>query len=107
MHAQIITYQLQNISPADYQSSMVAPDAPRLANVPGLLAKTWLANPDTNTYGGVYYWESPEAMANFMASDLVSVVVARPFLTNISSVDFTVPEAPSRLTRGFHQPLAN
>lgn len=106
MHLQLITYQLQNISPADYQREMVLPDAPVLADVPVLLAKTWLSNPDTNTYGGVYYWESPQAMASFMASDLVSSILARPYLTNISSVDFAVAEAASRITRGFLHPIS-
>ena len=35
MHAQLITYQLKDISQADYLKQMVEPDAPVLANVPG------------------------------------------------------------------------
>ena len=30
--------------------------------IPGLVAKYWLADPETNTYGGVYLWESREAL---------------------------------------------
>ena len=100
MHAQIITYQLKNISQEDYVNHMVQPDAPLLAEVPGLYSKVWLSNPGKNTYGGFYLWESQEWMEKFMASDLVKTVVSRPFLTNVHSVDYTVPEGPSRITRG-------
>ena len=100
MHAQIITYQLKNISQEDYVNHMVQPDAPLLAEVPGLYSKVWLSNPGENTCGGFYLWESQEWMEKFMASDLVKTVVSRPFLTNVHSVDYAVPEGPSRTTRG-------
>ena len=44
MHAQVITYQLNDISQAEYQKQMVEPDAPILANVKGLISKVWLAD---------------------------------------------------------------
>jgi hypothetical protein len=100
MHAQIITYQLNDISQADYQKQMVEPDAPILADVSGLIAKVWLADEEKNTFGGFYLWESKEAMETFMQSDLVAAVVSRPFVTNVSSVDYTVNEAASKITRG-------
>ena len=100
MHAQIITYQLKNISQEDYVKQMVEPDAPVLAEIPGLHSKVWLSNPGENTYGGFYLWENREQMEKFMASDLVKTVISRPFLTNVHSVDYAVPEGPSRITRG-------
>jgi hypothetical protein len=100
MHAQIITYQLSDISQAEYQEQMVAPDAPVLAEVNGLISKVWLADEEKNTFGGFYLWESKDAMEAFMRSDLVAAVVSRPFVKNVSSVDYTVNEPPSRITRG-------
>ena len=100
MHAQIITYQLKGISPEDYIQQMVQPDAPVLAQVAGLHSKVWLSNPGENTYGGFYLWENRGHMEKFMASDLVKAVVSRPFVANVHSVDYAVPEEPSRLTRG-------
>jgi len=100
MHAQIITYQLKDISDADYQDRMVKPDAPLLAAVPGLHSKIWLSNPAANTFGGFYLWRDHAAMAAFMASDLVKAVVSRPYLMNVHSVDYAIPEEPSRITRG-------
>jgi len=100
MQAQIITYQLKNISQADYLKRMVEPDAPVLAGVKGLISKVWLADIDKNTFGGFYLWENKGAMQDFMNSDLVKAVVSRPFVENVSSVDFEVNQNASLLTRG-------
>lgn len=100
MQAQIITYQLNNISQAEYLKNMVEPDAPILANVNGLISKIWLADEQKNTFGGFYLWKSKEAMETFMHSDLVKAVISRPFVKNVSSVDYTVNETASKITRG-------
>src|ERR671925_1942928 len=100
MHAQVITYQLGDISQAEYQEQMVTPDAPILAEVDGLISKVWLADEEKNTFGGFYLWESKEAMEDFMQSDFVAGVVSRPFVKNVSSVDYAVNESASKITRG-------
>ena len=100
MHAQLITYQLRDITQADYLKQMVEPDAPVLANVPGLISKVWLADEAKNSFGGFYLWENKAAMDNFMHSDLVKAVVSRPFVKHVSSVDFEVNRNASLITRG-------
>jgi hypothetical protein len=100
MQAQLITYQLQDISQAEYLKKMVQPDAPVLAKVPGLISKVWLVDEEKNTFGGFYLWENRAAMDNFMHSDLVKAVVSRPFVKNVSSVDFEVNQDASLITRG-------
>ena len=100
MHAQLITYQLENISQADYLKQMVEPDAPVLAKVPGLISKVWLADEEKNTFGGFYLWENKTAMQDFMHSDLVKAVVSRPFVQEVSSIDFEVNQPASSITRG-------
>ena len=100
MQAQLITYQLNDISQAEYLKQMVEPDAPVLAKVPGLISKVWLADEEKNTFGGFYLWENRAAMEAFMHSDLVRAVVSRPFVRDVSSVDFEVNENASRVTRG-------
>ena len=100
MHAQIITYQLKDISQADYLKQMVEPDAPILANIKGLISKVWLADVEKNSFGGFYLWEDKTAMENFMHSDLVKAVVSRPFVKNVSSVDYEVNQSASRITHG-------
>ena len=100
MHAQLITYQLNNISQPEYLKQMVKPDAPILANVKGLISKVWLTDEEKNTFGGFYLWENKTAMEDFMHSDLVKAVVSRPFVKNIASVDFEVNQTASLITRG-------
>lgn len=100
MHAQLITYQLKDISQADYLRQMVEPDAPILAAVKGLISKVWLADIEKNTFGGFYLWESKKAMQDFMNSDLVKAVVSRPYVKNVSSVDYDVNQSASLITRG-------
>ena len=85
MHAQLITYQLKDISQAE---------------VKGLISKVWLADMDKNTFGGFYLWETKTAMEDFMSSDLVNAVVSRPFVENVSSVDYEVNQKASLITRG-------
>lgn len=100
MQAQLITYQLKDISQEEYLKQMVEPDAPILAKVPGLISKVWLTDIEKNTFGGFYLWENKTAMENFMSSDLVKAVVSRPFVTNVSSVDYEVNKNASLITRG-------
>ena len=100
MRAQLITYQLTDISQPDYLKQMVEPDAPVLAKVPGLISKVWLADAERNTFGGFYLWDNQAAMEDFMHSDLVKAVVSRPFVKNVSSVDFEVNRDASVITRG-------
>jgi len=100
MHAQLITYQLNDISQADYLKQMVEPDAPILANVKGLISKVWLTDVEKNTFGGFYLWENKTAMEDFMHSDLVKAVVSRLFVKNVSSVDYEVNQTASLITRG-------
>ena len=100
MQAQLITYHLSDISQAEYLKQMVEADAPVLANVQGLMSKVWLADEEKNTFGGFYLWENRAAMEAFMHSDLVRAVVSRPFVRDVSSVDFEVNENASRVTRG-------
>ncbi|HYV92600.1 MAG TPA: YdhR family protein [Chitinophagales bacterium] len=100
MHAQIITYQLNNISQAEYLKQMVEPDAPILANVKGLISKVWLSDEEKNTFGGFYLWENKTAMEDFMHSDIVKAVVSRPYVKNVTSVDYEVNQSASLITRG-------
>ena len=100
MHAQVTTYQLNDISQAEYLKQMVEPDAPILANVKGLVSKVWLSDEEKNTFGGFYLWENKTAMEDFMHSDLVKVIVSRPFVKNVSSADYEVNQKASLITRG-------
>ena len=99
MHIQIINFNLDGIGRSEYDQ--VCDDlAQTFADVSGLISKHWLANDGTNTYGGVYVWESKDAYEAFIASELFAAVGGNPALANVSSLDFDVIEAPTRITRG-------
>jgi len=99
MHVQIINFGLRGITEGDYVS-MCESLAPAFAGLPGLVGKTWLANRDTGTFGGVYVWEDRQAMEQFTRTDLFNAVATHPNLENVRSVDFDVLDAPTRVTRG-------
>jgi heme-degrading monooxygenase HmoA len=99
MHIQVVNFQLKGLSAEDYRAACDQL-APAFAEVPGLMSKVWLANSDTNTYGGVYTWRDREAMIAFAKSDLFASVKNHPNLTEIRSADFAILEAPTHVTKG-------
>lgn len=99
MHIQIVNFQLKDVSEEDYVKSCEE-EAPAFAELPGLISKVWLANRETNTYGGVYTWRDRQAMENYMKGELFSAVANDPSLVGITSKDFAVLEGPTRITRG-------
>jgi hypothetical protein len=99
MHIQIVNFQLQGVSDADYRK-LCDDLASSFAAVPGLISKVWLASPETNTYGGVYTWRDRKAMEEFQKSELFRGVVSHPNLEGITSKDFGVLDGPTRATRG-------
>jgi hypothetical protein len=53
MVVQIIRFRLNGLSDDEFRADAESL-APTWADLPGLVYKTWLANSETNTYGGVY-----------------------------------------------------
>ena len=102
MHLQIFNFHLEGMNDEAYRA-LCDELAPAFAAVPGLRSKVWLADRAGNTYGGVYVWESRDAMNQFAASELCSAVVNHPNLAGIRSIDFEVLEAPTRVTRGWSE----
>ncbi len=69
MHVQIITFGLKGLGDEEYRSHCEA-IAPAFAQLPGLVSKAWLANAETNTYGGVYLWRDRRSMESYGRSDI-------------------------------------
>ncbi len=105
MHVQIVNFHLKDISEEDYRRHCEA-IASAFANLPGLVSKTWLANPETNTYGGVYVWRDLQAMENYTETDLYKGMLGNPHLDDITVRDFAVLENPTRVTRGTAEVVA-
>jgi quinol monooxygenase YgiN len=105
MHIQIVTFTLKNLADAEFHT-LCDQLAPAFTVLPGLLSKVWLADPATNTYGGVYTWKSRAAMEAYMQSELFDDVVSHPKFTNVTSKDFSILVEPTRVTHGLIEAAA-
>ena len=99
MHIQIVNFQLNGIDETQYRAACEE-EAATFAAIPDLLSKIWLADPETNTYGGVYIWRDRQSMQSFIGSDLFRGIASDPQLNNVTSRDFDILEAPTEVTRG-------
>jgi hypothetical protein len=99
VHVQIIDFHLKGITETEY-AALCENLAPAFGALSGLVGKVWLTDRGTGTFGGVYLWENRQAMERFTQTDLFKAVATHPNLTDITSRDFAVLDAPTRVTRG-------
>jgi quinol monooxygenase YgiN len=99
MYIQIINFNLKDITVKEYED-ICDQIAGAFAQVPGLLSKVWLADRETNTFGGVYTWRDQSALRSFQTTELFQNVIHNPNLANITAREFSVLETPTRVTRG-------
>ena len=97
-HIQVVTFQLAGLEADAYHAHCEA-SAPAFTEIPGLRAKAWLANPSTNTYGGVYAWASREAMGDYVGGPIFGALLANPGIARVTTRDFGVLERPTEITR--------
>ena len=86
-YIQIFNFNLKGINHDDF-IEIANTMAPVFAEVPGLISKIWLANQESNTYGGVYTWKDRQAMETFSKSSLFNDVANNPNFTNFTVKDF-------------------
>jgi heme-degrading monooxygenase HmoA len=101
MHVLVVTFHLDGLAEADYVGACNGL-APAIAEVPGLISKTFLANRETNTYGGVYFWRDRDSLEAFKRSDLAQAVATNPAFVGFTMQEYDVLEEPSRVTRGLN-----
>ena len=106
MLVQVVTFNLEGMSDAEFRAACEEQWCSVVAATPGLLSKTWLANSETNTYGGVYLWPDRDAMERYVTSDLFRGFTADPRIVGIHSESFSVLEELSRATNGLGVPVA-
>ena len=99
MHIQIINFNLSGISRSEYEAA-AAEAAQPISEMPGLISKRWLANEETNTYGGVYFCETKQHMQDWMDSQIFKDIGANPAFANAKVTDFEMIESLSAVTRG-------
>lgn len=98
-YAQIFRYVL-DLDQTEYEARWVKPYAEGIANVPGLISKTWAADFETGTFASFYIWEDKASMDAFMASPAIARVAAEPFLKDLNITAIPVHEGASAITRG-------
>lgn len=76
------------------------------AAIPGCLEKTWLTDPSSNTYGGVYKFRDRAALDAYLSSELFDGVQSNPAFTNVKARTFGVMERPTEITHGLPQTAA-
>lgn len=97
MQILIVTFQLNGMSHEQYVA-LYDEVAPVFAAVPGLLEKTWLANPGTNTYGGVYQFVDEASVNAYLAGDVFALLKANPGFTNVQAQRFDTFAAASYIS---------
>ena len=97
-HIQIVTFQLAGLDPGTYRAHCETA-ARAFTEIPGLRAKAWLANPTTNTYGGVYAWESRKAMEEYVSGPIFGALLANEGVADVTTQDFAVLERATEITR--------
>ena len=72
--------------------------AQAFADILGLITKTWLANEETNIYGGVYHFENKQAMLEYKETEVFAAIGENPAFINPIITDFGILEGPSKVT---------
>jgi hypothetical protein len=70
-----------------------------IADTPGLVWKVWLMNEAENEAGGIYLFDSKDAVEAYLAGPIVASLKASPVVNNISAKVFDVLEEHSAVTR--------
>jgi Putative mono-oxygenase ydhR len=99
MHALVVTYRLQESSPAQH-AELCRQLAPAFAAVPGLVSMTWLANGETGRYGGFVVLDSRAAFDRFVAGELFEALSSHHTVCNLDASEFSIDEGPTALTGG-------
>ena len=76
MEALLVTFK----TPASEEqfTAATAEHAPAFAELDGLLAKIWVAEPESGSYGGIYLFRDRAALDAYLASDLFESILAEP-----------------------------
>src|SRR5690348_1179566 len=96
MHIRIVTFALT--VPAEAYAAHALEIAAGFAAWPGLLAKWWLADPGSATFGGVYLFATRADADRSRGTELFRGMVTNPALTDVAVQEFDVLDAPTALT---------
>ena len=93
-----INFRLRASTP-EYES-LCRSVAQVFAGVPGLRWKIWILNDREKEAGGIYLFESEQALNNYLSSPLAAQVKSHPGLLDLSAKTFDVMEQVTAITHG-------
>jgi hypothetical protein len=96
MYIRIVTFGLT--IPAEEYGRVATELAPGFTEWPGLLAKWWLGDVSSGTYGGVYLFSSQEAADRSRSTALFTGLLESPALGDVDIREFDLLEAPTAVT---------
>jgi hypothetical protein len=94
----VLTHFKLAIPQADYKC-LCEQIAGQIAAVPGLVWKAWVFNEARNEAGGIYLFESANAVEAFLDGPIVTDLENHPALTDLRVKTFDVLDVPSKVTR--------
>jgi len=96
MRIRIVTFGL-NI-PAEAYTAYALEIAPEFAASPDLVAKWWLGDTASGTFGGVYLFASQQDADRSRQSDLFRGMFANPALKDVTVQEYELLDAPTAIT---------
>lgn len=104
MRIRIVTFALA--VPGEDYTRLATEIAPAFTSWPGLLAKWWLGDAASGTYGGVYLFASRPDADRSRESDLFRGMFTGPALKNIPVREYDALDAPTAITASRSQPVS-
>ena len=99
MSQQILQVNLNfSIAGADLEATWLDFAHP-IAETPGLVWKVWLINDQAKEAGGIYLFESADALGTYVNGPAVAALKASPLVSNISAKTFDIMSEHSAITR--------
>jgi hypothetical protein len=74
--------------------------AQAIADVSGLRWKVWLLNEQEREAGGIYLFDTEQALNDYLDGPIVGQIKSHPGLQNLSAKKFDVMEQVTAVTRG-------
>ncbi|MCG7606786.1 MULTISPECIES: YdhR family protein [Mycobacterium] len=97
MYVRIVTFGLSGLPHEEYVRH-TGQIAAAFSGWPGLHAKIWLADPATNSYGGVYIFDTKDAADASRCTDLFARLLADSHFDGVSVTEFDVLDVPTAIT---------
>jgi hypothetical protein len=82
MEALVVTFK--NDANQEQFTAATAGHVPVFAELDGLLAKVWINDPESRTYGGIYFFSDRSALDAYLASDVFASILAEPSFEDAS-----------------------